>query len=290
MEGLLTPVSTTYLRARQDEAPGDDGFGLVQISQSGPAPPPAPSSHNVDSADEALEALRSQPDYETLIAVLNFVAQSTRSPQAFSIHAPGPKSAALVQLLVTEIAPNYWTLLSESPEDRSLFVGCLRSVTGINAILSHVRVLIQESKAAKPENPLYMGIFLDLLAVVLQGDDVIRTIWDSSIAKLSNEAQKKTQSQALLTLLTSGRLTSLTGEAVDILGREQASEAAQWVGDGAHMSRSIASSITAWARSTADDHQHQFCATLFQRSLSLGYSGAYVLFSEFRFTSKSPNV
>jgi telomere length regulation protein len=279
MEGLLTPVSTTYLRVTKDEAPEHHDLGLVQVRQSGTAPP-APDFHNIDSADKALEALRSQPDYETLISVLKFLSRSSQGPQVFAIHAPGPKSAALVQLLVTETAPNYWILLSESPEDRFLFISCLRSISGINAILSHVRVLIQESKAAKPENPLFLGISVDLLAAVLQGDDALRTIWVSSVAKLPNETQKKAQSQALLALLSSGKLVSWAGEALDILGKDQASEAARWVGDGAQMSKYIASSISLWAKSAQDQVQHQFCASLFQRSLSLGYSGMHILIFE----------
>lgn len=278
MDGLLTPVSTTYLRPRNDE-PAEQH--LIPIKQE---PSPSPKT-NISSVDDALDTLRSQPDYDTLIAILKLL-NSRASTEGFHINAPGPKSAALVQLLVTEIAPNYWALLSEDPEDKRLFLQCLRNVTGINAILSHIRVLINESKtgkgpssqAAPGESSLYLGIFLDLLAAILEGDHTIKSIWEGSIGGLSNQAQRRTQSQALLTLLASGRMISLTGEATSLLGKEQETRTSGWIGDGADMSQWIGRNITAWAKSTTDQDddngQILFCSALFQRSLSLGYLGA----------------
>jgi hypothetical protein len=290
MEGLFTPVSTTYLKPRADEPAQQH---LIPVKKK-----PSPALKvNVDSVDDALDALRSQPDYDALSSVLKFLTSKT-SKDGFNINAPGPKSAAAVQLLVTEIAPNYWALLSEDLEDKDWFLRCLRGVTGINAILSHIRVLISDSKAGRgPSGPapagersLYLGIFLDLLAAILQGDHVIQSIWSSSVGRLSNEAQRRAQSQALLTLLASGKLVSLAGEASSILGREHESRDSNWIGDGSEMSRWIGQNIITWARSAAQtddsDDQVQFCSTLFQRSLSLGYSGAPFSYQN---PSDSPN-
>lgn len=277
MDGLLTPVSTTYLRSRSDEPAEAHLIPVKQVSSS------QPRDTTISSVDDALDALRSQPDYDGLITILKFFTSNTNS-DGFSINTPGPKSAAVVQLLVTEIAPNYWALLTAETEDRDRFIACLRSLTGINALLSHIRVLVNESKTSKKgppgqtipgENSLYLGIFLDLLAATLQGDYAIKSIWESSIRQLSIEAQKRTQSQALLTLLASGRLISLTGEATSMFRTEQESRDSHWVGDGDEMSRWIGRNITAWAKFTAqtdDSHdQVQLCSALFQRSLSLGY-------------------
>lgn len=292
MEGLFTPVSTTYLKPRTDEPAQQH---LIPVKQK---PSPSPKA-SIDSTDDALDALRSQPDYDDLTSILKFLTSKT-DRDGFNINAPGPKSAAVVQLLVTEIAPNYWALLSEDPEDKDRFLQCLRSVTGINAILSHIRVLITGSKTGRgPSGPapaedssLYLGIFLDLLAAILQGDHVIQSIWSSSVGRLSNEAQRRAQSQALLTLLASGKLVSLAGEASSILGRAHESRDSNWIGDGSEMSRWIGENIVTWAKSTAQindsDDQIQFCSTLFQRSLSLGYSGAP--FSHQKPSNSAPNM
>lgn len=292
MEGLFTPVSTTYLKPRTDEPAQQH---LIPVKQK---PSPSPKT-NVDSVDDALDTLRSQPDYDALTSVLKFLTSKTNK-DGFNINTPGPKSAAVVQLLVTEIAPNYWALLSEDPEDKERFLRCLRGVTGINAILSHIRVLISDSKAGKGssgqapagESSLYLGIFLDLLAAILRGDHVIQSIWSSSVGHLSNEAQRRAQSQALLTLVASGKLVSLTGEASSILGREHESRDSNWIGDGSEMSRWIGQNIVTWAKSAAQiddsDGQIQFCSALFQRSLSLGYSGAPL--SHQKSSNSTPNM
>lgn len=284
MDGLLTPVSTTFLRNR-DEEEAVEHLVLAKQSKPPPKPPPRNISVSISSADEAIESLRSQPDYPTLVAVLTFLSRDPHSAKSsFSIHASSPQSAALVQTLVTEIAPNYWALLSEESEDRGLFVQCLQSLAGVNAILSHIRVLTQESKtrtngSTHAENSLHLGIYFNLLAALLEGDDAVRLVWDHTIAALSTDAQKRAQSQALLTLLASGRLVSLTGEASTVLDRGQLTEENRWIGDGSQMSVWIGRNIITWARLPLldRDDQLQFCSSLFQRSLSLGYPGALTL-------------
>lgn len=273
MDDLLTPVSTTYLKSKKEEEPF---FTEVKPAKK---IEPATQSTPVTSDDVALDVLKAQPDYESLISTLEYLVRAS------SLHVPNPKSAAIVQTLVTEIAPNYWALLSEGSGDGDstdfqLFVQCLRSVTGINALISHLRALVQESKSGSREVTrsdisMHLGIFLDMMSTVLSGNDTIRAIWMTSSASLATEALRKVQSQALLSALTSGKLLSITGEAAALFGKDQLPTNAVWVTDGLEITKWIARNVAIWAKSQPDDTSTQFCSTMLQRAMSLGYPGKY---------------
>ncbi|KAH6606476.1 hypothetical protein Trco_005629 [Trichoderma cornu-damae] len=284
MDELLTPVSTTYLKPRKDGKP------LLSEVGSSKAAAEAPKISRVDSPDEALELLRNQPDYDSLIRVLKYLSSDAGRLDGFHVHAPGPKSAAIIHILVAEIASNYWTLLKEGGgndgaegfrDDAHLFVRCLQSVAGLNAILTHLGALIQEHKlgnmeSKRPDLVLHINIFLDLLAAALDGDDAIRTLWIASTERLSIQTSKKVQSQALLSLLTSGRLVSTAAEAVEIAGPEGIRTDAMWPADGTRFSQWVAHSVIAWAKRVESEAELQFCSNLFQRGMSLGYSDTFV--------------
>lgn len=276
MDELLTPVSTTYLKPRKDAKPL-----LSEVGSTKKVVEVLPNAR-VGSPDEVLELLRNQPDYDSLIQALKYLTQHEKRPDSFHVHEPGPKSAAVIHVLVTEIASNYWTLLKEGGQnddnDAQLFTRCLQNVAGLNAVLTHLRALIQEHKlggkdSKRPDLVLHISIFLDLLASALDGDDAIRTLWTASAGRLSSETSKKVQSQALLSLLTGGRIISTAAEAIEIVGSETIRASAVWITDGTKYSQWVAFNLIAWARQTKSESELHFCSDLFQRGMSLGYSG-----------------
>ena len=286
MDDLLTPVSTTYLKHQKDpelvltEAKSTKRVDKVEADRN----------HSISSADEASDALKSQPDYDSLISVLRFLTNDKPSSNGFSIQSPGAKSATIVQLLVSEIAPNYWTLLLEGSVDDStptqgsrshdaeLFLQCLQSITGLNATIAQIRALIQESKLdrnalKRPDLSLNLATLLSLLAAILDGDTSVRTIWKSSAGGLSDPAVKKVQAQQLISILTNGRLVSISAEASAVIGRQEVPPEAKWIVDGVEYSKWMGQNITIWAKLFPTEDELKFCADLFQRSMSLGYSG-----------------
>lgn len=283
MDELLTPVSTTYLKPRKDAKP------LVFEADSIKRVTEIPKIYQVVSPDEALELLRNQPDYDTLIQILKYLTADAGHADGFHVHVPGPKSAAIIHVLVTEIASNYWTLLKEGGGDDGgegyrgdarLLVQCLQSVAGLNAVLTHLKALIQEHKlgnkeSRRPDLVLHIDIFLDILAAALEGDDSIRTLWIASTQKLGTQTLKKVQSQALLSLLTSGRILSTAAEALEVAGAENIRSNAIWLADGAKFSQWIAHNVIAWASLIKSENELQFCSDLFQRGMSLGYLGMF---------------
>ncbi|KAK0392790.1 hypothetical protein NLU13_2285 [Sarocladium strictum] len=307
MDELLTPVSTTY-RASKVEEPL-----LTQVSQSSSGQITKkhrkPSSGEVTSLDDAIQILKSQPEYEELTATLRYLTGTGKSDRSGTSRlVSGPKSAAIVQLLVTDIAANYWPLLVEGSLDRgpaadaeafssdaALFVRCIRSITGINALLAQIKAFTQEIKSQpkedrRPDLPLNLRLLLDLLAAVLYGDEAVRTIWSASTVGHTTDAQIKGQSQALVSVLTSGRLQATAAEALEQVESEDLRKESRGIGDGLEYTKWIGRNISSWASGSSNDHNDmEILPTLFQRALSLGYQDSLIsLLAESLLLSQDP--
>ncbi|KAH7328868.1 telomere length regulation protein-domain-containing protein [Stachybotrys elegans] len=279
MDELLTPVSTTYLKPKKD-----DGHAFLTEVTSTRQPTQTHEKSSISTAQDVVEVLGQQPDYDSLIGVLRFLNQESGG---FSIHTPGPQSAAIVHLLVTEIASNYWTLLLEGSEeggndtpgqseDARLFVQCLQNIAGLNALLAHIKALSQElghgkESSRRPDLPLILGLFLDLLAAVLGGNTTIQTLWTNCTGRLPNPQGAKVQTQALISLLGGGKVVSIAAEAATTLPRQPET---RWVADGAEYSKWLGRNISSWmsTASPVNDNGTQFCHDLLQRGMSLGYA------------------
>ncbi|KAG5960573.1 hypothetical protein E4U57_008155 [Claviceps arundinis] len=285
MDELLTPVRTTYLRRKNDHEP--------PLAQARPSPAP---DADTNSADYVLSVLNSQPDFDVLSAALEILTTGQDGSTAFNIHVPSPKSAAIVRVLVTDIATNYWPLLKEaSPstaQDAEVtsavaarLIQCLQSVVGVNAIIGHIRALfLIESDTSKQalkrsDVRLHLGVFLDLLAVLLEGNDAIRQLWHLSTDSLADAASKKVQTQSLFSLVTGGKMLSLAAATSGVIGEEAVPSRARWLIDGSEFSKWIARNVVAWAKTlSGDSFELQSCFDLFHRSLSLGYADTIVTF------------
>ena len=285
MDDLLTPVSTTYRKTAKD----DDIPFLSEVKQDKPEQK-RETVTAISSLEDALEVLRNQPDYETLILALRFLTSYKSPDSASQPLAPSPKSAAVVHLLVTDIALNYWTLLLEGSEagevdsgksstsDAGLFVKCLRSVTGINAIVSQLKSLIQDSRSGAREVrragiALHLNLFTTLFAAVLGGGGSIREIWIASTLGPGGANLEKAQSQALVSLITNGRIPSLAAEALHLAETKGDSGDHLWIADGVAYSKWVARGITFWAKLDPSANETRFCSDLFARALSLGHHG-----------------
>ncbi|KAM6531736.1 telomere binding protein [Fusarium solani] len=277
MDDLLTPVSTTYLKPRNE--PQQLLTEVKPIIEH-------KKVTSISTPDEALDALKSQPDYDTLVAVLKFLNGDKPASHGFSFQTPNPKSAAIVHLLVSEIVPNYYTLLVEGASEHDgsseephveLLLRCLRSSTGLNATMTQIRALIQESRLGgkvekRSDISLNLGILLDMLASLLHGFESIRDIWASSVKQLTNAGLQRVQSQKLGSLLTNGQIVSVSAEALEIVGRDRVRNESQWIADGLEYSRWMGNSIVSWVKSSPGAEEITFCSDLFQKSLSLHHS------------------
>ncbi|CAG9971161.1 unnamed protein product [Clonostachys byssicola] len=282
MDELLTPISTTYLKPKVAEEPL-----LTEVaSQSKQITQIASASGKITSPDEALDTLKNQPSYDALLATLEFLTNSEGSRNSdFSLHVPSPKSAAIVKILVTEISHNYWPLFSASGDGdtndtlrpKEAFVSCLSSVTGVNAILSHMVALINEVKSSskgisRSDLTLHLEIFLDLLSTILSGDHAAQQLWTTSTKELTNDILKKGQTQTFISLLTNGRIVSVAAEALSLVGEGQLHNIPRWTADGLEYTLWLGRNVARWAKLESSDTEMQICSDLVQRGGSLGYA------------------
>ncbi|KAF4965053.1 hypothetical protein FSARC_7087 [Fusarium sarcochroum] len=283
MDDLLTPVNTTYLKSRKDPEPL---FTEVKATSTYEEPK---KISTISTSDEAIDVLKNQPDYDSLIAVLQFLRSNKPASDGFSFSTPSPKSASIVHLLVSEIAPNYWTLLIEGavdddsqhtaslPKDAELFLSCLRSLTGLNAVITQIRALIQESRLGGKEEKrtdlsLNTGILLSVLAAILGSDGSIPALWSTSTKGISNTALQRVQSQKLGSILTNGQIVSTSAEALEVIGSDRARTDTQWVADGLQYSKWFGNSLVSWVKASPERDAMTFSSELFQKSLSLHHS------------------
>lgn len=289
MDELLTPVSTT----RRKDAPA-----LFQEVSSTPtaikkpvASAPVAAGTVPKSAEQALEILRHEPGYDELITTLRLLKQGRFQHETFNISSPSPMGAQIVHILVTDIAPNYWPLLQEDAghqtgsgrktTDLQLFLDCVRSLPGINAVLLRLRALTQEAKSEKkdvkrPDLVAHIRITLDLLQAILEGTDCAQRLWKAATAEADSPAKRRPLSQEFLALLGSGRIVSYAAEADEILGlsgNKKQSDSAHWIAGGAKYSRWLGRNISRWASNDITPDDAKLRPDLLARSLRLGYAG-----------------
>ncbi|KAL2019823.1 hypothetical protein VTK56DRAFT_9174 [Thermocarpiscus australiensis] len=242
------------------------------------------------SAEDALELLRHQPDYDSLISALRFLSRHETQGVGFpSIKLPSPQSAQLVQVLVSDIVPNYWTLLLEDGQGGKnsglkLLLYCISSITGVNAILVRLRALIQEAKVEATDQrkrldvSLNLGVLLDLLCRVLQGDGWLLEAWQAATTGQDGAARVKPRVQEIVATFGGGRIISLAAEAEGIAKSHNPKGALGniWPADSLQYTLWLGRNIVAWQSSDSTLKEPRFGSDLFAKALRLGHSDALI--------------
>jgi telomere length regulation protein len=287
MEGLLTPVSTSYKSLDQ----GEEDI-LVEVKNPEKLPPKP--AFKASSPTEALEILKNEPDHETLVSTLRSLNEDSSD---FSITSPSPLAAQLVHVIVSSIVPNYWNLLfngtkslakkrakSKKLSDLELVLSCLRSSTGLNALLLNLKQLIQQSKETKkavggPNIPDVLTILLQVLTEVIKDDETVEEISNSIWNTATPSLKQKAVWNEFLSTVGTGKIVGLAAEAEDVAnGLSKKVDEKYWIADGRAYSSWLARNITHWARSLHPDSEigHKCCGELLGRAFRLGYTGKLV--------------
>jgi len=278
MDEFMTAVSTTY--REKDKPP------MVEERS-----PKHQVKATINSPEDALQVLREEPDYTSLTAALRFLARGvSRKSNTFNVAVPSPIGAQIVRALANDIASNYWTLLKEDGSHRSrqgkglsglqAFIQCLRSITGLNAVLLRLRGLSSEAKSEKkevkrPDIAANLKITLELLCALLDDHDSPRQIWTSTAAGADSSARRGPLTLEFLTLLGCGRVTSWAAEAEDLLkaAGKGAEGGSFWVTNGAEYSPWLARSICQWISCEIPTEDIKMCSHLLAETLRLGHPG-----------------
>jgi telomere length regulation protein len=247
------------------------------------------------SAEDVLEILQNEPDYHSLIVTLQFLNDGGSKDFPFALGIPSPQATKILQVLVTEIVPNYWQLLKDSSleedaqtEERGaagldLLLRCFRSISGINAILSCLRTLIQASKAAvhgkkEAEPTLKLDTTIQVLCEALSGDLTLLNIWTASSSHSGHQTCKRLLSNELLVLIGSGKVTSLAAEAEAIVKDRtpEATTGSCWVAEGRVYGAWLAKNIAGWILKSPSSEDIKLCAELLTKGLRLGPPGKFL--------------
>lgn len=291
MDELLSPTSivrttnkdskTEFLRelSVQERSNVADGKSKVQNR-----PPTSP--------EDALEILRHEPDYDSLISVLNFLSRHKAGDSSFpAIKLPSPLSAQLIQVLTAEIVPNYWTLLVEDGQQGKesglkLLLYCLSSIAGINAILVRLRALIQDAKseaadkARRPDIALNLGILLDLLCRVLHGHGWLLEAWRLATSGADGPARVRPRVQEIVATFGSGRIVSLAAEAETLTKANRSGKMTDnndniWPADSAQYTEWLGRNTVKLVLTDQTPDQVKLASDLFAKALRLGHSGEH---------------
>ncbi|EPE05804.1 telomere length regulation protein [Ophiostoma piceae UAMH 11346] len=296
MDALLSPVSTTYTKSAAKEEPFLQEVKKSSTTSSSSKPAstaPARQAFTASSADEALEILKNEPDYDTLVSVLRFLL-SAKPP--VDVRKPTHLSAQLVQVFVTAILPNYWTVLREEGKDNNqeklpkkqggrtdleLLIACLRSVTGLSSLSVRLRALLAEAKTKQkddekdqPGNPAWqLRVLLEALSETLASDDAVAQVWSVSISGTDNEAKNRPLQQEFLNIIGSGKIVSLAAEAEIVVKEEFGSETLPsfWVANGKEFSLWMTRNIIHWALKNRKPEVQRVQGALLGKALRLGY-------------------
>ncbi|OTA93893.1 hypothetical protein M434DRAFT_72349 [Hypoxylon sp. CO27-5] len=272
MEDLLTPVSQTYRKSSQNDE-------LLEISKSSGPAAVAKTEFHGSSPEEALDVLKNQPSYDTLLSTLKYLQKGIQGKHAFDIRKPTPQGAQLVHVLVTEIVPNYWTVLrdasmGQSKGDAHVLITCLQSISGINAALAYLRALLKEAKSdPKSLKDSHVGFnlsfVLELLSKLLHDDDDIKRIW-GSIASLGSQTQIRPMRQELISLFTSGKIVSLSAEAEDLCRQTDQLKGDFWLSNTKLYIDWLGRNVVQCVESGTNEDDLKLCAEVSTRAMRLG--------------------
>jgi telomere length regulation protein len=278
MEELLRPVGQVS-RKSEDLLTISDPVKVTRVSKS---------DFKGTSSEEALETLKHQPSYDELISVLGYLRQGWQGIHVFNVHQPSPEAAQIIHILVTEIVPNYWEVIKESTvkehknPDLKLMLDCLLSVTGINAVVSFIRALIQQAKndpkGVKQSNAIIiLGSVLDLASHLLEPEDQLQTVWRNLSPSMENSARARAIRQEFISLVAGGKIVSLSAEAEILLREAETSKQSFWVADSKLYVRWLGTNLKTWIRNEQTEDSLKLCAELLSKSLKLGHAGKFTI-------------
>jgi telomere length regulation protein len=269
MEDLLKPVKTernlSIRPSIQDDTPYSRKISLGAAF----------------SPDEVLRVLKGGPDINEIKDILKFLQET--KPDSFNVKAPSAIAAQILQVLVGQTVPDFWSQLRD---DKSLkttkrtLLDCLRSTSGLGAVLSRLKALTTAVKnnpktgdgAVSPEQ---LRILIELTEGLLNGDLVISRVWIESDASSGTPTRRTILWREFTSIIATSRLPAAVAEAEDIVRESSGKLDGTWIAKGSEytkwMGRNIAHMI-----SSADFNESGawIAATgICSKALLFGYTG-----------------
>ncbi|KAH7408466.1 telomere length regulation protein-domain-containing protein [Phaeosphaeria sp. MPI-PUGE-AT-0046c] len=227
---------------------------------------------HIDSATSALKNLKNQPSHDTVVNTLKYM-----SSNGFNLLLPEPLNASIAHQLVNDTIPHYWQPLRKTIQVKQ-FATVLRNPIGIGHIITRLRSLITDSRQKRSptetrDPTLHIEELLDLLDVMLSGDQVSSKIFQDIQTHGKNAVQKMLIWREYLSQTASGRLLSITAEAEDVLKGKKTSRTTSWLADGGKFSDWLGQNIAFMTRDINKTEEYRSAvAELCSKTLTIGYT------------------
>jgi telomere length regulation protein len=278
MDDLLTPLSTTY------KAAGKSGPAILKESAK-LAQKERHDGFSSRTPEGAIDALKDQPDFSTLVAVLKYLTAG----DGWNVRQASSQTSQIVSVLVTETAPNYWPVLMEDATTMTdgrirvkaasalaLFLQCLRSTTGINAILRLLDGQTYEARNGRGAGlDMLHGITstLELLSAVLDGNDSVIEMLSGIVEDVEDRVKRRITMQELTNLLGGGKVVARVAEAQLVGGKSGKGGQIFWMADGKEYTAWLSRNIIIWIKTESTDEMLDIACNLLTKTFRLGYSG-----------------
>lgn len=263
-------------RPRESSSPPQEEKGLCQQIE-------------INSLEEALQALKSSPDKHHVVQVLAFLDPSQAPENGFNITTPSALAAQILHSLITTTIPDHWSSLGNDnttdPEGghkhkpKAALLRCLSSVAGIGALVAHLRLLLAKQDSLQSEkrggNKLIIQDLITVLSSVLKPPDVLFNTYMNISSKIERPAQRQIMWKELISLLAAGKVLSVASEGLLTIKDLKTPRSIHWIGDGnlfaSWLGRCISHMVSKVQPTDSDGWN--YLAQFIARSLSLGYTG-----------------
>ncbi|PGH30488.1 telomere length regulation protein [[Emmonsia] crescens] len=266
-------------RPRESSSPPQEEKGLCQQIE-------------INSLEEALQALKSSPDKHHVVQVLAFLDPSQAPENGFNITTPSALAAQILHSLITTTIPDHWSSLGNDnttdPEGghkhkpKAALLRCLSSVAGIGALVAHLRLLLAKQDSLQSEkrggNKLIIQDLITVLSSVLKPPDVLFNTYMNISSKIERPAQRQIMWKELISLLAAGKVLSVASEGLLTIKDLKTPRSIHWIGDGnlfaSWLGRCISHMVSKVQPTDSDGWN--YLAQFIARSLSLGYTAQVV--------------
>ncbi|KAL4762546.1 telomere length regulation TEL2 family protein [Aspergillus foveolatus] len=262
------------------------------VSETKEATPTAESSSDSGSPAQILSLLKSNPRREEISAAIFALDPFNKRSSAISIdiRVPSPVSAQLLNALVTMTIPDHWDSINAinrtgtgDTKLRGALLRCLSSVSGINCLVTQLRSLIAQSRASSRQADASgsghrIRHILEVVSALLEPIDLVWRLYSDTEMVYGNATQKQVAWKELVSQLATGRLLSISAEAISLAGASDLPNKISWVGTGPQYASWLGSNISHMASklSVGNEEHWKAVSSLTGRALSLGYTGPLV--------------
>ena len=244
----------------------------------------SPSQH--DLSDDAREILKSQPDQQDLLAVLQYLQCGIDEQHDFNIRAPSARSSQLTNALVNVTIVDHWCRLRRvhlSEEDKKLkryLLCCLTSVTGLGALLAQIKKLSTTTNTGGGGHTLTQDM-ISVLEHVLVSSSNIYDFIENTLKITVKPTQRHVIWQELISLLAGSKILTVVAQSSSAIQKVKEDEvkSISWLGDGPRYCTWLAKNIAHAATTlfVKETEAWSMLAQITRRGFSLGNRGNEVV-------------